>query len=136
MGMRPLFLKDGGLSPAFYASAQQCSTKSTIKVFGDWKQEWNVIVEWPSPWLLSDDLNIHLSQFAVEARKVNDEHYPPSMVYHFMSGLLWYMWGKSKLSQLPQQAWHLLSHWMHTFISYTLRVQGDWYTGEASRNHN
>ena len=44
--------------------------------------------------LLSADpaiLNTHLSQFAVEARKVNGQHYPPSTVYQLMSGLLRYM---------------------------------------------
>ena len=34
-GTAPTFLKGWGLSPAFYASAQQCTTKSTIKVFED-----------------------------------------------------------------------------------------------------
>ena len=74
------------------------STKWALKKgFEDWKQERNERFKSdpvPENILLSDDptlLNTHLSQFAVEARKVNGEHYPPSTVYQLLSGLLRYM---------------------------------------------
>ena len=62
------------------------STKWALKIFEDWKQERNEQFKSnpvPENLLLSADpalLNTHLSQFAVEARKVNGQHYPPSTV--------------------------------------------------------
>jgi hypothetical protein len=62
----------------------------------DWKQVRNERFKSdpvPENLILSEDpalLNTHLSRFAVEARKVNGEHYPPT-IYQLMSGLLRYM---------------------------------------------
>ena len=66
-------------------------------MFEDWKQARNERFKSdpvPENLLLSEDpavLNTHLSRFAVEARKVNGEHYPRSTIYQLMSGLLRYM---------------------------------------------
>ena len=73
------------------------STKWALKVYKDLKQERNERFRSdpvPENLLLSDDptlLNTHLSRFAVDARKVNGEHYPPSTVYQLLSGLLRYI---------------------------------------------
>ena len=73
------------------------STKWALKVFDQWKEVRNQSYPHnpvPDDLLLSNDtavLNTYLSRFAVEARKVTGEHYPPSTIHQLLCGLLRHM---------------------------------------------
>ena len=68
------------------------STKWALKVFDLWREAQNQSNQEdaiPNDILMTNDpalLNTHLSRFAVEARKVNGDNYPPSTIHHFCVG--------------------------------------------------
>lgn len=68
------------------------STKWALKIFDLWREAQNQSNQEdaiPNDILMTNDsalLNTHLSRFAVEARKVNGDNYPPSTIHHFCVG--------------------------------------------------
>ena len=73
------------------------STKWALKVFSQWRDARNQRYPddpVPDDFLSTNDpasLNTYLSKFAVEARKVTGEHYPPSTIHQLLCGILRYM---------------------------------------------
>ena len=73
------------------------STKWALKTFELWKNSRNQSFpddRVPQELFMSTDpslLSTHLTRFAVEARKANGEHYPPSSIHQLLCGILRHM---------------------------------------------
>ena len=103
------------------------STKWALKTFELWKNSRNQSFpddRVPQELFMSTDpslLSTHLTHFAVEARKANGEHYPPSSIHQLLCGVLRHMltvqtsWTRRMLVSAV-----FIMHWMFNSTSCIL----------------